>query len=196
MNRICVPLVLWICLPTSVGFVNTLTDEEIFGNPAASAVMSKDQAAQKPQIIGVIDRRQETSSFSPQISPAKGIQAPRLTKRPGKASYARFLSEVSPEFGINRNILGLTKVNYRQRTDRSITFVFLMSDQKDSKMNTQIHLMLPFKKYVQEQRVVQNQLPIDFSVANYGDGFASDQWNVMLPRKKPREIDACLLWSF
>jgi hypothetical protein len=33
-------------------------------------------------------------------------------------------------------------------------------------------------------------------VARYNDGFAPGQWNMIMPRKKPREVDIALLWSF
>jgi hypothetical protein len=122
------------------------------------------------------------------------------------------LAHISPDCAYKYNVLGLTQVPFH-RESKAISFVYLMNKRK---IDPNQHKILPgedvavikdrgrmhilftgSKKYPKEQMVVENyDYPMDVSVAKYNDGFAPSEWNMILPRKKPREIDVSLLWSF
>jgi hypothetical protein len=44
--------------------------------------------------------------------------------------------------------------------------------------------------------LIEKEYPIDISVANYKDGYAPREWNIVMPSKKPKEVIVSLLWSF
>lgn len=123
------------------------------------------------------------------------------------------IDEISPESRINMNYLALSKVPYHQ-SHRAFTFVFLMKKEKSEashqndiyqmsktaydKANPPTHMHVVWtgtRKLLKEQKVEQ-QYPINFSIANYDDGYSSGQWNLILPQKKPREVVVSLLWNF
>src|ERR1041384_8273571 len=57
-----------------------------------------------------------------------------------KHSYAGFLSSVSPDYSVNRNILALTPVPYN-RDSRAINFVFFMNKKKTEIVRPRMHIM-------------------------------------------------------
>lgn len=113
------------------------------------------------------------------------------------------LSEVSPGYNVKKGVRPLSKVSSDKRR-RAIMFVFLMNKEKpdpnqaivvNEKTRGRLHV-LGSKKIFKEQQLVDNELPMDFTVAKYDDGFAAEEWNLVLPNKKPRELIVSLLWSF
>jgi hypothetical protein len=117
--------------------------------------------------------------------------------------YAGFISSVSPNYIIKRNMLSLTPVPY-QRSKDAIMFVFLMNGKKPdpakapvwrNKSRLHMHVM-GTKKLFKEQTVIENEYPIDISVSRYEDGYSSEDLNMILPSKKPRKVMVALLWSF
>lgn len=124
------------------------------------------------------------------------------TQRP----YDGFLAAVSPGYTIRRGFLSLAKTSVN-RNKQSLMFVFFMnSDKKDSSKTTnqdsdnsraRVHVLWPgSKKMNLEQRVIKNEYPVDVSIANYEDGYAPQEWNLVLPTKKPRKVSVSLMWSF
>ncbi len=120
--------------------------------------------------------------------------------------YAGFLSEVSPEYTIDSGFLYLTKVPYN-RSKRSIMFVMLMNGDKHGLQQTKdldslhsgprVHVLWPGSKKIKlQQKLIKDEYPLDISVANYEDGYAAGEWNMVLPYKKPREVKVSLLWVF
>jgi hypothetical protein len=113
---------------------------------------------------------------------------------------ASVLSEISPDYRINKNFLSLTKVATNRRKE-SIMFTFLMNkDKVNPNLNDhprhRMHVLWPSKRMMLEQMVIDDQYPVDLSVAKYQDGYAPREWNLVLPNKKPREVGVSLLWSF
>ncbi len=114
------------------------------------------------------------------------------------------LSQVSPEYTVKKSVRVLSKVSSDKRK-RAIMFVFLMDKKEkvnpnqamesNEKPRSGMHV-LGSKKLVPEQKIVDDELPIDFSIAKYEDGYAAEEWNLVLPNKKPRELIVSLLWSF
>jgi hypothetical protein len=124
------------------------------------------------------------------------------------------LEQISPDYKYNRNFLSLTRVPF-QKNRRAITFVFLIKKNKNDlnssddvyvkgkngkvKENypTQMHVLWTgSKKLMSEQKIVDNHAPVDFSVANFEDGYSPGQWNLILPNKKPREVVISVLMNF
>jgi hypothetical protein len=123
------------------------------------------------------------------------------------------LSQESPDYKINKNFLSLTKVNAGRRKE-ALMFVFLMDKVKNEdqdaqneepkksifkKLNPRNHMHVMWtgpKRMMKEQQFIENQYPIDFSVARYDEGYSNEELNVVLPSRKPREIAVSLLWSF
>ncbi len=125
---------------------------------------------------------------------------------------AGLIERVSPHYAIKDSLLSLTKVSQGVRKE-SLMFVFLMNKDKDtagkgkdkerskvvlSQSNrNHMHLMWTGSaKLLPKQMIVEGEYPMDFSIAKYADGFASDEWNLVLPNKKPREVMISLLWTF
>ncbi len=117
------------------------------------------------------------------------------------SKYAAFLSQVSPEYKVKRNFLSLTKIS-TDKHRRAFVFVFLMNNKETARNNkdkerTRMHVMWTgSKKVMKEQKIIKNEYPIDFSIANYEDGYAPGEWNFILPNKKPREVRVSLMWAF
>lgn len=122
------------------------------------------------------------------------------------SQYQGFLNYVSPEYSINRNKLGLVKVTKDRGSKEAITFVFVMNEhRKESQENKRsladerkrLHLMWTgSKKVMVNQKVIDDQYPLDLSLANYEDGYAPDEFNVILPSRKPKQVGVSFLWSF
>jgi hypothetical protein len=122
------------------------------------------------------------------------------------------MTELGPDHIFNKNRLSLTKTGYKKEK-KAFTFVFFMNKgktgpktseltfegQTTSKKNLRprMHIMwTASKKILKEQQLIEDQYPMDVSIANYDDGFASDEWNLILPRNKPREIIFSWMWNF
>ena len=165
----------------------------------------KGQELQRPiQDLGVIKINYKRSNLKRHIELAQ-IEKDSSYKKDtfdlntsGNNKYASFLSVVSPEYKINRNFLSLTKVSVNRRK-QSFMFVFFMNKDKVNSnkdtSHTRMHVLGP-KRIMPEQRVIDDQYPVDVSVAKYDDGYASREWNLVLPNKKPREVTVSLMWSF
>ena len=118
--------------------------------------------------------------------------------------YAGFLSQSSPDYQIKDNLIFLTKVPIN-RDKESLMFVFLMNRPKVDpnkaiepvSNRAKMHLLWTgSKRYMIQKKVIKDEYPMDVSIANYEDGFASGEWNFILPNKKPREVKVSLVWSF
>lgn len=124
-----------------------------------------------------------------------------LNPLPAKNKYndaesTGLMSQISPDYKTNRNFLSLTKVPYH-KSRRAFTFVFLLNKENRNKSHTHMHVLWTgSKKILREQKVVDNQYPIDFSIANFDEGYSARQWNLILPNKKPREVVVSVLWNF
>jgi hypothetical protein len=113
--------------------------------------------------------------------------------------YSGFLSDLSPEYTIDRNWLGLTQI-LEDKKKRAIRLIFCMNKRKKNvqpAQRTRIHVLWPgSRKRMRDQILVEKEYPVDISVANYRDGYAPREWNIALPSKKPKEVTVSLLWSF
>ncbi len=121
------------------------------------------------------------------------------------------MAQLTPDCAPNRNMLSLQKVPFN-KNKRAIMFVFLMNKPKVDLRKAKVlpgedvsedkrkymHVMWTgSRKIVRDQALFQDgYYPADVSIAHYDDGFAAGEWNMVLPRKKPREVDISLLWSF
>ena len=47
-----------------------------------------------------------------------------------------------------------------------------------------------------EQTTINNEYPVDVSVADDDEGYMSGELNLRLPKKRPNEITASWLWNF
>lgn len=131
-----------------------------------------------------------------------------------QAKPSGLLSEVSPDYAVNRNFLSLAKVP-KDRRRQAIMFVFMMNKDKDKAKAENEKDQDPFgrlvaaaprarmhilwtgpKKMVPDQKVIENRYPMDVSIAKYEDGYAPGEWNMVMPSKKPREVRVSFLWSF
>lgn len=125
-----------------------------------------------------------------------------------------FMSQLTPDYRVNGNLLSLTKVPFQPRSRRAFTFVFLMNKEKTARdyagslydgpqsvlakghAKTHMHVLFVGSRRLVSQQTVEQKYPIDFSVANSEDGYSARQWNLILPNKKPREVAVSLLWNF
>lgn len=139
--------------------------------------------------------------FLPTLCMAEMMVLTGTQYAPGRSTD--FLSEISPNYRFN-NSLPLTKVRNNPRK-QSFMFVFLMNKDKAKRLhrktkdNPRSHMHLLWtgsKKLMPEQKVIENRYPVDVSIANYDDGYAAGEWNLVLPNKKPREVGISLMWTF
>lgn len=160
----------------------------------------------KPQVVGAeTPLPVRVSRFAPEDFEDETTSSPLA----GEASLNQYnkqkglLDDVSPEYVVDRNFLGLTKVP-QDRRKRAVMFVFFMNKHKvdpdkpvvlRDNTRTRLHIM-GSKKIVSDQKVVDDEYPVDFSIARHDDGYASEEWNLVLPKGKPREVMVSLLWSF
>ena len=210
MNR------LFLSVVVSIFFINSISLADMAVNEPANPYIPpgnilKKQDVQPVQDLGVIKVNFRRSNLKRSIALAQiERDAPDVKDsvdlNTGNSKYAGFLSAVSPDYGyrVNRNFLSLARVPISRRK-RSIMFVFLMNDPNrrptdaPSAKNerTRMHVLWPGTKRMRmEQQMIRNEYPVDVSVANYEDGYAPGEWNVVLPNKKPREIAVSALWSF
>jgi len=120
------------------------------------------------------------------------------------------IASVTPESAPKNNMLGLKKVPFN-KDKRSIMFVFFMNKKNDLRKahvlpgenvakdgRGYMHIMWTgSKKIVRNQELFSDgYYPADVSIGHFDDGFASGEWNMILPRNKPRSIKMALLWSF
>ncbi len=136
------------------------------------------------------------------------------TNQYAQSNSSGLISQISPDYKVNRNFLALTRVPYN-KSRRAFTFVFLIKNNKsklghakevyDSSSKTfvkenpraKMHVLWTgSRKLMPEQKVVDYQTPIGFSIANYDDGYSPGQWNLILPNKKPREVTVSFLMNF
>lgn len=137
---------------------------------------------------------------------------------PSREKPSKFISAISLDDATNENIFSLSRVpnnNHREY----FKFVFLLNSNKikshkakeppskrsaensgpalKKKERTRVHLAVPgSKKLFSQQKLIKDQFLIDISIANYRDGYAREEWNVVLPSKKPRGALFCLMWFF
>ena len=130
------------------------------------------------------------------------------------ARSSNLMSQLSPDSRPNYNMLALSRAPYH-KNGRSINFVFMLKKAKSpSDRSPDIYnrgsarevpvlprapmhvLWTGSKRLMPEQKVVDYQSPIDFSIANYDDGYAPGQWNFIMPTKKPREVTISMLLNF
>lgn len=140
---------------------------------------------------------------------------PLAAKKKYVSVHSRSLmSQLSPDTRPNYNRLALSRAPYH-KNGRSINFVFMLkkantqadrspdiynrgsAGQVKGQPRAPMHVMWTgSKRLMPEQKVVDYQSPVDFSIANYDDGYAPGQWNFIMPTKKPREITVSMLWNF
>lgn len=205
MNKIFFSLVLSMFFPALV----CMADITAINNAPQSHSLPntlKNQDLQPVQDLGVIKINPKFANLKRTIE-LGAIERDSLNKKDAidlnttGNKYAGFLSAVSPDYKINKNFLKLTKVpDIRRR--QSIMFVFFMNKNKidptlKDNSHTRMHVMWPgSKKLPLEQKAIDDEYPVDVSIANYEDGYASEGCNLVLPNKKPREVAVSLLWSF
>ncbi len=126
---------------------------------------------------------------------------------------AGLMAQLSPDSRVNHNRLALSRAPYH-KNGRSINFVFMLKKAKtesdrsphiyDRGNSAQVkarpapmHVMWTgSKRLMPEQKVVDVDSPVDFSIANFDDGYAPGQWNFIIPTKKPRELTVSFLLNF
>jgi hypothetical protein len=120
-----------------------------------------------------------------------------LTSAPvSPQTYTDFVRDVTPEYKI-KNKVPLTKVSTTRRKD-AFTFVFVMNKrEKVEKSPSQMHVVWTgSKKIVSDQKVIEDKYPLDVSIDNYDDGFASGEPNMVLPSRRPKGIGVAFVWAF
>lgn len=123
------------------------------------------------------------------------------------------IAQLSPDSRVNHNRLALSRAPYH-KNGRSINFVFMLKKAKteadrspliyDRGKSAQVKarpapmhvLWTGSKRLMPEQKVVDADSPVDFSIANFDDGYAPGQWNFIIPTKKPRELTVSFLLNF
>ena len=211
MNRLLLPLILSIVFPALIckadmASFNNIPNAQISTGILKSQDLKNTQQADLGKIVVKPSNRQLTRIKSEDLDAAdlgSGVLA--ADNKPIQRKYDGFLSSVSPEYTVKKGFLYLTKVP-ASRHKRSFMFVFLMNPEKldpkkaktiNGSSHKRMHVMWTgSKKVVDEQRLVEDQYPIDVSIAHYSDGYSSEGWNLVLPNKKPRELLISLMWSF
>lgn len=165
---------------------------------------TQNSSAIELQKITVTYHQKKKSLMS--VDEATAMKGPVVPPLPASNKYKEsmgLISRISPDYKVNRNFLSLSKVSINRHKE-ALTFVFFMNhDKVDSpqtsvggnKPHKRLHILGP-KSIFPEQKVFDNEYPVDVSVAKYDDGFAEQEWNFILPNKKPREIRVALMWSF
>ncbi len=133
----------------------------------------------------------------------KGSVVPPLPVSNKYKESLGLISRITPDYKINRNFLSLSKVSINRRKE-ALMFVFLMNKEKVdpnkttviSKDNRKRLHILGSKKMFPDQKVFDNEYPVNVSVSKYDDGLAPQEWNFILPNKKPREVRIALMWAF
>jgi hypothetical protein len=190
-------------------------DSKIEEGRATAVVTGRSQFGPMPGVIHLVKddglwkiEREEWQAAQSQLS-VHNFLSPRAFREDTKR--AGLIAQVSPDVQVNRNMLSLTKVPFN-KDKRAIMFVFLMNKSKSDLRKAKIlpgenvaqdkrgymHIMWTgSKKIVRDQSLFQDgYYPADVSLAHYDDGFAAGEWNMVLPRKRPREVKMALLWSF
>ncbi len=113
------------------------------------------------------------------------------------------LSVISSGDAVKKRVLQLTKIsNHRRR--QAFMFVFFMDKAKADTARAAVtqddrrgrmHVLGP-KRVFPQQHVIEDQYPVDISVARYDDGYAPEELNLVVPNGKPREVAVSWLWSF
>ena len=210
MNRLFFSLVLSIFFSALICKAETVSYNKIPSTYVPTGILNK-QDLQPVQDLGIIKINYKLSDLKRKIALAQ-IERDLVNKEDSfdlntkGNKYAGFLSAVSPEYTVKKGFLSLTKVSV-DRNRRALMFVFLMNQDKvdsgklkgqvSDNHRTRVHVLWPGSKKIKlEQRLIEHEYPVDVSIANYEDGYAAGEWNLVLPTKKPREVKVSLLWSF
>ena len=133
----------------------------------------------------------------------KGSSLQLYQNKKSVRQYGDFLSYVSSkEYSIRKKVV-LVKA-HTTRLKQTIMFVFFMnkpskqgSEQDLVKRHRRMHIMWPgSKRALAEQKIIDDEYPVDVSIDNYSEGFAPGEWNLALPSKKPRSVAVAFLWAF
>jgi hypothetical protein len=188
-------------------------DSKIEEGRATAAVTGTSQFGPMPGLIhlvkddGIWKIESEEWQAVNKPAPIYSMVSSRLTsewRRPG------LISQLSPDCDAKHNILGLRKVPFN-KDKKAIMFVFFMDKKNDLRKakvlpgenvardeRGYMHIMWTgSKKIVREQAFIQDgYYPADVSIGHFDDGFEPGEWNMVLPRNKPRAIKLAWLWSF
>lgn len=167
-------------------------------------------------VVGVVANQNLQASQNQNLPPAIQLKPITITKKQVKrveysknqdtSKYAGFLSRVSSDYNVKKKVV-LVKAQ-TTRNKEAIMFVFLMNKPKPvvteateklvkNNGRKKMHIMWTgSRKTLQEQKVIENEYPVDVSIDNYSEGYAQDEWNLILPNKKPKEVMVGLLWAF
>jgi hypothetical protein len=209
MNRLFVSLILSIVFPAFICTADVAPETP--KAPLPTGLINKNPVPSVPNVINLgkikIDHIQKKRIVIPleNIEEAAAVKGPiaeavtplSVGNRYLEKERPNLLSTISPDHRIHYGFLSLSKIHNDKNT-RAITFVFLMNKDKNAPKDSprmRMHIM-GSPKIFKEQRIVQNELPLDVTMAKYDDGYAPREWNMVLPNKKPREVKVELLWSF
>jgi hypothetical protein len=165
------------------------------------------KSAENREIVPIPERPVKWTVRQVEIEHAWGKDSitASINSKPAHRAYEAFLSTVSP-MHTNRKLLGLSKVPF-DREKKELSFVFFMNrdkvDSRRSKVLDQdeqrprMHVLWPGSKQMDmDQNLIKDKYPVDVSIANYEDGYAPGELNVVLPSKKFREVKVSWAWSF
>jgi hypothetical protein len=215
MNRLSVSLILSVFLPAFICNADIVAPAPDAPIPPGPILIQQDLQSMPPTVdLGKITisktppkpverrgTRLSNADWNAMEKESMALNDVTATSKRAPSKYAGFLSEVSYQDYEFKKKLTLTKIK-SDRRKKSIVFVFLMNkDKKDSKQKPdhekkRLHILWPSKRMLLEQKIVEDQYPVDVSIANYTDGYSPGEWNLVLPSKKPREVIVSLMWTF
>jgi hypothetical protein len=201
MNRLYAPLIIGMIIPTMMVQADLLVNQistshlPLFNSPSINTFQNPIQLNNESVKL----RPKESVRKLPYDWTKSDLNTKSMLDELSlNRNYSGFLSDVSPEYIVDRNWLGLTKI-VGDRNKRSIMVVFCMNKKKKETQpqRPRIHILWTgSKKRMTDQMLIEREYPVDVSIANYRDGYAPREWNIVLPNKKPREVRVSLLWSF
>lgn len=196
--------------PYKTYIIDSYTDE----NHAQLAVSGQSYFGPMQGLINMVSVdgkwKIENESWYAEKNNSKSEKGP-ITKAISLSNEKRFeeikrtdlISRISPDYKFKRNSLALIKVGDNRRK-QAFNFVFVMDKDKHGDQQSaalkhnsrgRMHVLGPNRLF-KEQKVIKNKYPMDVSLSNYNDGYATDEWNLTLPSRKPREVTVSFLWSF
>jgi hypothetical protein len=114
------------------------------------------------------------------------------------------IKRVSPDYTQRQGLLTLTSSS-KDRRKESINFVYHVNKDKRAKKSYQtknqdrpyLHVMWTASdKLLPEQKVIKDEYLVDISVADFDEGYAENDWNLVLPSREPNEVAVSVMWSF
>ena len=185
MHRLILALMLWMILPV-LAHADSLSTTYIQPNAVQTQNLTRINNQDLPPVI--------------ELAPIKVSAQSLVESKNVPSKYTGFISYVSSNYKFKKKLHLVSATASRHK--RAFMFVFLMNNrqvnqEKAEKPHKRMHILWTgSKKMFTDQTIIDDEYPIDVTIAPYKDGYSPGEWNVVLPNKKPREVLVSFLWTF